>query len=153
MRGADLFGEGGGDRAVGGLDYESVRAVNPSLVYLHAPGWGSSGPFALRQSFAPMLSGYVGVTYEIAGQFNPPLPPAANEDPGNGLLGAVAMLLALLHRSRTGQGQFVENPQLNATMGHMAHAVRRPDGTVIGGGPARCAPDGPRAFRAALRDC
>ena len=117
-----------------GLDYESVRAVNPSLVYLHAPGWGSSGPFALRQSFAPMLSGYVGVTYEIAGQFNPPLPPAANEDPGNGLLGAVAMLLALLHRSRTGQGQFVENPQLNATMGHMAHAVRRPDGTVIGAG-------------------
>jgi crotonobetainyl-CoA:carnitine CoA-transferase CaiB-like acyl-CoA transferase len=117
-----------------GLGYESVRTINPSIIYLHAPGWGSSGPFALRQSFAPMLSGYVGVTYEIAGQFNPPLPPAANEDPGNGLLGAVAMLLALLHRSRTGEGQFVENPQLNATMGHMAHAVRRPDGTVIGAG-------------------
>ncbi len=117
-----------------GLDYESVRKLNPHHVYVHAPGWGSTGPFAMRQSFAPMLSGYVGVTYEIAGRFNPPMPPSANEDPGNGLLGAVGMLLALLHRSRTGEGQFVENPQFNATMGHMAHAVRRPDGEVIGAG-------------------
>jgi crotonobetainyl-CoA:carnitine CoA-transferase CaiB-like acyl-CoA transferase len=115
-----------------GLDYESVRRINPAIVYLHAPGWGSTGPFARRQSFAPMLSGYVGVTYEIAGQLNPPLPPSANEDPGNGLLGAVGMLLALLHRNRTGEGQFVENPQLNATMAHMAHVVRTVDGEVIG---------------------
>ena len=55
-----------------GLDDDSVRTVNPDIVYLHAPGWGSTGPFALRQSFAPMLSGYAGVTYEVAGQFNPP---------------------------------------------------------------------------------
>jgi crotonobetainyl-CoA:carnitine CoA-transferase CaiB-like acyl-CoA transferase len=40
-----------------GLDYESVRRVNPSIIYLYAPGWGSTGPFAQRQSFAPMLSG------------------------------------------------------------------------------------------------
>jgi crotonobetainyl-CoA:carnitine CoA-transferase CaiB-like acyl-CoA transferase len=117
-----------------GLDYEVVRGVNPSIIYLHAPGWGSTGPFALRQSFAPMLSGYVGVTFEMAGRFNPPLPPAANEDPGNGLLGAVAILLALLHRQAEGEGQFVENPQLNATMGHMAHIVRAMDGTVVGSG-------------------
>jgi crotonobetainyl-CoA:carnitine CoA-transferase CaiB-like acyl-CoA transferase len=62
------------------------------------------------------------------------MPPAANEDPGNGLLGAVGMLLALLHRQRTGEGQFVENPQLNATMGHTAHIVRLADGEVIGAG-------------------
>jgi crotonobetainyl-CoA:carnitine CoA-transferase CaiB-like acyl-CoA transferase len=117
-----------------GLDYASVKGVNPKIVYLHAPGWGSTGPFAMRQSFAPMLSGYVGVTYEVAGQFNPPLPPSANEDPGNGLLGAVGILLALLHRNRTGEGQFVENPQLNATMSHMGHVVRTADGEVIGAG-------------------
>jgi crotonobetainyl-CoA:carnitine CoA-transferase CaiB-like acyl-CoA transferase len=115
-----------------GLDYASVSEVNPDIVYLHAPGWGSTGPFAMRQSFAPMLSGYVGVTYEIAGRFNAPMPPTANEDPGNGLLGAIAILLALLHRDRTGGGQAVENPQLNATMTHMAHAVRTVDGEVIG---------------------
>ena len=117
-----------------GLDDRSVRRVNPDIVYLHAPGWGSTGPFAMRQSFAPMLSGYAGVTYEIAGQYNPPLPPSANEDPGNGMLGAIGILLALLERDRSGIGQSVENPQLNATMGHLAHIVRRPCGEVLGAG-------------------
>jgi crotonobetainyl-CoA:carnitine CoA-transferase CaiB-like acyl-CoA transferase len=116
-----------------GIDYESARAVNPGIIYVYAPGWGATGPFHLRQSFAPMLSGYVGVSYEIAGEFNPPLPAPANEDPGNGLLGATGMLMALLHRGRHGEGQFVENPQLNATMMHLAHIVRR-DGEAIGAG-------------------
>lgn len=115
-----------------GLDYNTVKAINPEIIYLYAPGWGSTGPFAMRQSFAPMLSGYVGVSYELAGRYNPPLPAAANEDPGNGLLGAAAILLGLLHRFDSGRGQYVENPQLNASMGHMAHVVRKPDGTVIG---------------------
>ena len=42
------------------------------------------------------------------------------------------MLMALVHRQRTGQGQYVENPQLNATMTHVAHIVRRADGEVLG---------------------
>jgi crotonobetainyl-CoA:carnitine CoA-transferase CaiB-like acyl-CoA transferase len=118
-----------------GLDDDAVRATRPDIVYLHAPGWGSTGPFAMRQSFAPMMSGYVGATFEVAGLHNPPLPPAGNEDPGNGMLGAIAILLALLHRDRTGAGQFVENPQLNATMGHLAHIVRTvPRRDVLGAG-------------------
>ena len=115
-----------------GLGYEQALSVKHDLVYLYAPGWGSSGPDKDRQSFAPMLSGYVGVGLECAGQFNEPLFPTGNEDPGNGLLGAVAVLMALLHRQRTGEGRYIENPQLNATMAHMAHAVRRPDGEVLG---------------------
>jgi crotonobetainyl-CoA:carnitine CoA-transferase CaiB-like acyl-CoA transferase len=117
-----------------GVGYEQVRAANPRAVYLYAPGWGSTGPDARRQSFAPMMSGYAGVGYEVGGQFNPPLFPLGNEDPGNGLLGAVAVLIGLLHQQRTGQGQYIENPQLNATLAHMAHAVRRPEGTVLGAG-------------------
>jgi MYXO-CTERM domain-containing protein len=117
-----------------GLGYEQARAVNPAIVYLYAPGWGSSGPDASRQSFAPMMSAYAGIGLECAGQYNPPLFPTGNEDPGNGLLGAVAALMALLHRRRTGEGQYVENPQLNASMAHMAHAVRLTDGTVKGAG-------------------
>ncbi len=115
-----------------GLDYESVSRLNPRAVYLYAPGWGAQGPFAMRQSFAPMLSGYAGVTYEVAGKFNVPLPPVAHEDPGNGLLGAVAMLAALLQRQKTHAGCYVENPQLNATLAHTAHIVRRESGEVVG---------------------
>ncbi len=117
-----------------GVGYEQVRSLNADVVYAYAPGWGSTGPDRLRQSFAPMMSGYVGVSFECAGQLNPPLFSSGNEDPGNGLLGATAMLLALLHRQRTGEGQLVEHPQLNATMAHMAHAVRRVDGAVVGAG-------------------
>ena len=104
----------------------------PTLVYAYAPGWGTTGPDIQRQSFAPLMSGYVGVNFEVAGQFNPPLFPLGNEDPGNGLLGAAGMLMALLHRARGGVGQLVEHPQLNATMAHVAHIVRREDGEVLG---------------------
>ena len=49
-----------------GLGAEQVRAAHPDVIYLYAPGWGSSGPHMMRQSFAPMLSGYVGASYEVA---------------------------------------------------------------------------------------
>ncbi len=87
----------------------------------------------LRQSFAPMMSGYVGVTFEAAGQFNEPLPTPCNEDPGNGMLGAACILMGLLHQRRTAQGLYIENPQLNATMSHVAHIVRRVDHAGIAG--------------------
>jgi crotonobetainyl-CoA:carnitine CoA-transferase CaiB-like acyl-CoA transferase len=117
-----------------GLGYERVHELNPAAVYVYSPGWGSTGPDRDRQSFAPMMSGYVGVGFEVAGQFNEPLFPVGNEDPGAGLVGAVAILMALVRRQRTGQGQYVESPQLNAALAHLAHIVRRPDGTAIGAG-------------------
>ena len=115
-----------------GVSYDDVVEVNPEAIYLYAPGWGSTGPDRLRQSFAPKMSGYVGVGFEVAGAFNEPLFPAGNEDPGNGLLGAVAIVMGLLHRKRTGRGQYIENPQLNATMAHLAHIVRTPEGESLG---------------------
>lgn len=117
-----------------GVGYEQVRELNSEAIYGYAAGWGSDGPYARRQSFEPMLSGYVGAEFEVAGQFNGPLYPLGNADPGNGLVGAIAMLMSLLHRQRTGEGLYFENPQLNATMTHMAHVVRKKDGTVLGAG-------------------
>jgi len=115
-----------------GVGYEQCVEINPEVVYMHSPGWGSSGPAADLQSFAPMMSGYVGAHHEVAGRFNPPLWPIGNEDPGGGLAGACGMLMALVYRQRSGEGQLVEAPQLNATLTHMAHIVRRPDGEVLG---------------------
>ncbi len=117
-----------------GLAYDDIRHTHPEVVYLYAPGWGSGGPDMLRQSFAPMMSGYVGVTFEAAGRYNEPLPTPCNEDPGNGMLGAACILMGLLHRRRTAQGMYIENPQLNATMSHVAHIVRRAGGEVSGAG-------------------
>ncbi len=115
-----------------GFGYRDIAAKNPDVIYLHAPGWGSAGPFSDRQSFAPLLSGYVGIGFEVAGQFNEPLFPAGNEDSGNGLLGAVGMLLGLLVREQGKGPQFVENPQLNAALAHVSHHVRHQNGEVLG---------------------
>jgi len=115
-----------------GVGYEQVHAINPRAVYLYAPGWGSDGPDSLRQSFAPMLAAFTGTSYEVAGQLNPPMWPLGNEDPGNGLVGAVAVLIGLLDRVRSQRGQFIENPQLNAAMVHLQHIVRTADGEILG---------------------
>lgn len=114
------------------MDYATVRAFNPSVIYAYAPGWGSSGPDASLPGFAPLFSGYVGLHHEAAGEGNPPVAPIGNEDNGNGLLGATAILMALYHRARTGEGQYLEHPQLNATLWMAMHLLRRPDGSVAG---------------------
>lgn len=115
-----------------GVSYEDATAVNPQVVYAWAPGWGPTGPYRDRQSFAPLMSGFVGASNEAAGQFNAPVYPTGNEDPANGLLGAVGMLMALFHRRRTGDGQRLLHVQLNAALTHMQHIVRRPDGEALG---------------------
>jgi MYXO-CTERM domain-containing protein len=58
--------------------------------------------------------------------------PAGNEDPGNGLLGAVGMLMALWHRRREGHGQKLLHVQLNAALTHMQHIVRGAGGEDLG---------------------
>jgi crotonobetainyl-CoA:carnitine CoA-transferase CaiB-like acyl-CoA transferase len=80
------------------------------------------------------MSGFVGATAEASGLFNEPVYPAGNEDPGNGLLGAFAMLAGALHAAGSGEGQYVEHPQLNAAMAHVAHIVTTPDGEPLGAG-------------------
>ena len=114
------------------MDYETLRAINPQIIYAYAPGWGSTGPDAALPGFAPLFSGYVGLHHEAAGEANVPVAPVGNEDNGNGLLGATAILMALYHRKRTGEGQYLEHPQLNATLLMAMHLMRRPDGSVVG---------------------
>jgi crotonobetainyl-CoA:carnitine CoA-transferase CaiB-like acyl-CoA transferase len=99
-----------------GIEYESARSANPRVVYGYAPGYGSSGPKARLQSFAPLLSGFVGLNHIAAGEGNEPHSSFGNEDYYNGLLSATALLLALVHRERTGRGQYVESPQVHSSV-------------------------------------
>jgi crotonobetainyl-CoA:carnitine CoA-transferase CaiB-like acyl-CoA transferase len=99
-----------------GVDYATARAANPSVVYTYSPGYGSEGPKAGLQSFAPLLSGFVGIFHEAAGPGNDPHATFGNEDYYNGLLTACASLLGLVRRERTGDGGFVECPQLHSAV-------------------------------------
>lgn len=117
-----------------GVDDTSLRRIRPDLVHGYAPGWGSSGPSARRQSLEPHQSGHCGCSHEVAGQFNEPLYSICNSDAGNGMLGAVAMLTALLARKRTGEGQRYENSHIGASLMIVSHIARTAQGEVVGGG-------------------
>jgi crotonobetainyl-CoA:carnitine CoA-transferase CaiB-like acyl-CoA transferase len=107
-----------------GVDESALRAVNPTIIYQYAPGFGSSGPKSRLQSFAPLQSGFVGVQVEAAGADNVPTLTFGNEDYYNGQLNAIGTLLALLHRDRTGIGQYVECAQLNSSVFVTSHWYR-----------------------------
>jgi crotonobetainyl-CoA:carnitine CoA-transferase CaiB-like acyl-CoA transferase len=100
-----------------GLGYEQLRQVKPDLIYAFLPGFGSAGPMEKLKSFAPLVSGYAGLLYEGAGAGNAPVRRVlGNEDLYNGLAGAVGILMAVQHRTRTGRGQYLENPQLHSSL-------------------------------------
>lgn len=132
LRSADIvqhnFRPGAAERL--GVDDASVRAINPTVIYDYAPGYGSSGPKSALQSFAPLHSGFAGLHTEAAGEGNGPIACFGNEDYYNGQLNAIAQLLALVHRERTGVGQYVECPQLSSAVFVTSHWYGR-DGELI----------------------
>ncbi|MGH8881307.1 MAG: CoA transferase, partial [Stackebrandtia sp.] len=115
-----------------GLGYEQLRAINPDLIYAYLPGFGSSGPKSTLKSFAPLVSGLVGLNFEGAGAGNAPIRRViGNEDLYNGFLGAVTVLLALHHRANTGAGQYVESPQLHSSLFVISEHSATLDGTAV----------------------
>jgi crotonobetainyl-CoA:carnitine CoA-transferase CaiB-like acyl-CoA transferase len=114
-----------------GLDHESVRRINPSVIYCFSPGFGSAGPKAGLQSFAPLQSGFCGLYYEAAGADNPPIGQLGNEDYFNSLLGACGILMALRHRRRTGEGQYLESPQVNSALFATSEVIVGEDGRTL----------------------
>ncbi|MGW5382207.1 CaiB/BaiF CoA transferase family protein [Nocardia sp. NPDC003963] len=115
-----------------GLGYEQLKALNPDLIYAYLPGFGSAGPKSTLKSFAPLVSGLVGLNFEGAGEGNPPIRRViGNEDLYNGFLGAVTVLLALHHRANTGAGQYVESPQLHSSLFVISEHAATPDGAAV----------------------
>lgn len=115
-----------------GLGYEQLKAINPDLVYAYLPGFGSAGPKSTLKSFAPLVSGLVGLNFEGAGKGNAPIRRViGNEDLYNGFLGAVTVLLALHHRANTGEAQYVESPQLHSSLFVISEHSATLDGTAV----------------------
>jgi crotonobetainyl-CoA:carnitine CoA-transferase CaiB-like acyl-CoA transferase len=99
-----------------GFGYDAVSAINPAIIYCSISGFGSTGPYAGRGGFdliAQAMSGIMSITGTGPGE--PPVkcgPPLT--DITAGLLAAMGLLAALHHRSRTGEGQFVDTSLLEA---------------------------------------
>jgi crotonobetainyl-CoA:carnitine CoA-transferase CaiB-like acyl-CoA transferase len=98
-----------------GLGYEEVRAIRPDIVYVHAAGYGSDGPYAGEPAYDDLIqsaSGMADILPRTDGDPAPRLLPTLAADKVSGLFMAQATTAALLHRARTGEGQFVEVPML-----------------------------------------
>jgi crotonobetainyl-CoA:carnitine CoA-transferase CaiB-like acyl-CoA transferase len=93
-----------------GIDYEALRAVNPKLIYCHTRGF-ENGDRMLLLGHDQSGSALAGVAWEEGGLYDdgkPIWPNISLGDTGNGMLSATAVIQALYHRDRTGEGQFVD---------------------------------------------
>lgn len=97
-----------------GLDYATVRAINPRVVYLYAGSYGSKGPQAQRPAFHSTPNALCGAGLIQAGRGNPPVDDSY-PDPCAGLAVAAALAIGLHARERTGVGQAMETTMLTAT--------------------------------------
>jgi len=102
-----------------GLDYESLRELNPRLVYCSVTGFGQTGPYAERAGYDFLvqgMSGYMDITGEPDGA--PMKVGVAISDLFTGLYGVIAIEAALIARAATGEGQLIDLSLLD-TMGAM----------------------------------
>jgi crotonobetainyl-CoA:carnitine CoA-transferase CaiB-like acyl-CoA transferase len=98
-----------------GLSYEEVSAIRPDIIYAHAAGYGSDGPYAGEPAYDDLIqacSGMGDLLHRVDGSTRPSYFPSLIADKVAGLFMANAVSGALFHRSRTGEGQFVEVPML-----------------------------------------
>jgi crotonobetainyl-CoA:carnitine CoA-transferase CaiB-like acyl-CoA transferase len=114
-----------------GLDYDVLKAVNPGIIMLSLNGLGASGPWKDYVSFAQVgesLGGIYAITGYADGHLvhHTPMP----ADPASGLTAATAVLAALRHRARTGEGQRIEVAQAEVIASLTADALM--DYTVNG---------------------
>ncbi|WP_172122841.1 MULTISPECIES: CoA transferase [unclassified Devosia] len=100
-----------------GLDYQSLAAIKPDIIVAELPAFGVTGPMSNHAALGPTMEMAAGMSAMIGypgGQ--PEVTGPSYLDPIGGFNSAAAILTALVHRQRTGEGQYVEIPQVEAAM-------------------------------------
>jgi len=98
-----------------GFGYDSLKKINPRLIYCSISGWGRSGPYAEKGGFdlmAQAAAGLMSITGEPGGAPVKVGSPVC--DINGGLLGAIGVLAAYVHRLKTGEGQLVDTSLFEA---------------------------------------
>lgn len=109
-----------------GLDYDSIKAINPSIIYCSLTGFGHDGPYAGRPAYDFILQGMAG-PMSTCGQpdGSPGASPMRTSMPTTdlitGLYMNVAIVSALYHRLTTGEGQYIESTLLDASVAYNGH--------------------------------
>ena len=105
-----------------GLDYESLKAINPRLVYCSITGFGQNGPYAEFAGYDYIvqgMSGFMSITGEPDGQ--PMKAGVAIADIFTGIYAVTAIQAALIHAMKSGEGQFIDMALLDVMAGVLAN--------------------------------
>jgi formyl-CoA transferase len=111
-----------------GLDYDSLKAVKPDLVYCSVTGFGQTGPLAERAGYDFIVQG-MGGFMSITGERDslpgggPQKAGVAIADLMTGMYATVAVLAALAHRDRTGEGQAIDMALLDVQVAMLANVA------------------------------
>lgn len=98
-----------------GLGYEVLRALKPDIIMASLSGYGATGPEKDYVSYGPPQVALSGMSSLTGYRGGPPLQAGFSYgDPNGGVHGAFAILCALLHRNRTGEGQYIDLSQREA---------------------------------------
>ena len=109
-----------------GVDYDSVKAVNPSIIYASISGFGQTGPYSDRAGVDQIVQGMSGLM-SITGppDSGPWRVGIAISDTSAGMFLGQGILLALLHRERTGEGQWVHTSLFEAMLNKLDFQAAR----------------------------
>ena len=123
-----------------GLDYASLSADHPGLIYCSITGFGQTGPYRARAGYDVMIQamgGLMSITGrpDAAPGGGPQKAGVAIADISTGLYAVIAILAALHHRDRTGQGQHIDLALLDTQVGWLAN--QNMNYLVTGASPAR----------------
>lgn len=109
-----------------GLDYESLKAIKPDLIYCSITGFGQTGPYAARAGYDFIVQG-MGGFMSLTGERDdlpgggPQKAGVAISDLMTGMYATVAVLAALAHRDRTGEGQYIDMALLDVQVAMLAN--------------------------------
>ena len=117
-----------------GVDYESLKKINPSLIYCHTRGFehGPRNSLPGNDQTGAALAGTDWLEGGCDFDGKPIWPVVSLGDTGNGFLSAIAILQALYHRDRTGEGQFCDTSIIYAHLLNCSTAWAAADGSKAG---------------------
>ncbi|WP_233838533.1 CaiB/BaiF CoA transferase family protein [Paraburkholderia sp. ZP32-5] len=136
-----------------GLDYKSLAARNPRLVYVSITGYGQDGPWASRMAYAPTVQAEAGFThntmrhFDLTGSARKWADPLSHADVYAGLQATIAVLAAIRKRDVTGHGQYIDVAMMAVLLSINERAHLDLAGVDTGAEPgALGAADGPHFF-------
>jgi crotonobetainyl-CoA:carnitine CoA-transferase CaiB-like acyl-CoA transferase len=106
-----------------GLDFDAVAQLRPDAIMMRMPGFGLDGPWRDKPAFAYVIEDASGITWLTGHPDQNPVEPYSVGDPNAGVHGLAALMLAMAHRRRTGEGVRIEAAMVDAALNVAAEQV------------------------------